>query len=346
MLPFSLAKCCKKAADLKAYHEYNCISTTHIEVEMAIINEKQDIEATMSDEDILEIVLNAEQEMIEAMEDAIAGHINPLIIKGPPGVGKSQLVEEMTILAGIISTDFISSDFSPPTSGPAYPYQLDYLQTQKGALMRGADYSVWAFVADLYANRETGLICLDDNDTILKDKNFVALLMKATEQRAVKPISYPKANSTHELQMYGVKSSFNVETPIIILTNLDMEEQIRLANEKQNDGRGMKKDYISRWEALKSRGKYIDLQMNSPRSIRVYCENKIRNVNMLTNSAWLEKTCGRSLTEEEQEVALKWIRKNQSKLKDPLDLRSYNKLASIMLRRPNWEKSAEVSLFK
>lgn len=300
----------------------------------------------MSDEDILEIVLNAEQEMVEAMEDAIAGHINPLIIKGPPGVGKSQLVEEMTIAAGIISTDLISSDFSPPDSGPAYPYQCDYLQTQKGFLMRGADYSVWAFVADLFANKDSGGICLDDNDTILKDKNFVALLMKATEQRATKPISYPKANSTHELQMYGVKSSFTVETPIIILTNLDMEEQIRLANEKQDHGKGVKKDYISRWEALISRGKYIDLQMNSPRSVRVYCENKIRSVSMLTDSAWLEKTCGRSLTEEEQEQALKWIRKNQSKLKNPLDLRTYNKLANTMLRRPNWEKSAEVSLLK
>jgi hypothetical protein len=308
---------------------------------------QQDIESTMSDEDILEIVLNAEQEMIEAMEDAIAGHINPLIIKGPPGVGKSQLVEEMTIAAGIVSTDFIASEFSPPDkdSGmPAYPYHCDYLHTNKGALMRGADYSVWAFVADLFANKEAGIICFDDNDTILKDRNAVALLMKATEQRATKPVSYPKANSTHELQMYGVKSTFNVETPIIILTNLDMEEQIRIANEKQDQGKGIKKDYIARWEALKSRGKYIDLQMNSPRSIRVYCENKIRNVKMLTNSAWLEKTCGRSLTEDEQEIALKWIRKNQAKLKEALDLRTYNKLASIMLRRDNWEKSAEVSL--
>lgn len=308
--------------------------------------ERQEQESTMSDDDILEVVLNAEQEVVEAMEDAINGHINPLIIKGPPGIGKSQLVEEMTIAAGIVSTDFLASDFTPPDSGPAYPYECQSLHQQSGALMRGADYSVWAFVADLYANRETGIICLDDNDTILKDKNFVALLMKATEQRAVKSISYPKANSTHDLQMYGVKSSFIVETPVIILTNLDMKEQIRLANEKEDSGRGLKKDYINRWEALISRGKYIDLQMNTPRSIRVYCENKIRTVNMLTDSAWLEKTCGRSLNETEQEVALKWIRSNQSKLKTPLDLRTYNKLANIMIRRTEWQKSAEVALLK
>jgi hypothetical protein len=308
---------------------------------------QQEIESTMSDEDILEIVLDAEQEVIEAVQDCIDGHILPLIIKGPPGVGKSQLIEEMTIAAGVFSTDFLSSSWSAPDkdSGmPAYPYHCDNLVKVPGALMRGADYSIWALAADLYANKDSGIICFDDNDTILRDKVAGALIMKATEQRAIKPVSYPKANSTHELQMYGVEPTFNVNTSIIILTNLDMEEQIRIANEKEKEGKGTKKDYISRWEAFISRGKYIDLQMNSPRSIRVYCENKINSVNMLTASAYLERTCGRSLTKAENKEALKWIRQNQARLSNALDLRTYNKLASIMIRRSNWQKSAEVSL--
>lgn len=305
--------------------------------------EAQERESTLSDNDILDIVLDAEQEVIEAMEDVMDGHLNPLIIRGPAGVGKSQLVEEMTIRKNIISTDFIGSTFISPEEGPSYPYHCDDIRTQPGALMRGADYAVWAFVADLFANQEQGAICLDDNDSILRDKNFCALVLKATEQRKTNLISYPKAITTHELQMYGVKSTFQVNTPIIILTNLDMQEQIRTANQKERNGKAAKKDYISRWEALESRGKYIDIQMNSPRSIRVYCENKIKTVNMLTENAWLEKTCGRSLTNDEQEQALKWVRHNQSKLKKPLDLRTYNKLASIMIRRENWIKSAEVS---
>jgi hypothetical protein len=305
-----------------------------------------EIEATLSDNDILDIVLDAEQEVVEAVQDCIDGHILPLIVKGPPGVGKSQLVEEMTIAAGIVSTDFLGSSWSAPDkdSGmPAYPYHCDNLVTVKGALMRGADYSVWALAADLYANKDGGVICLDDNDTILRDKTACALIMKATEQRAVKPVSYIKANSTHELQMYGVESTFNVNTSIIILTNLDMEEDIRIANQKQKDGTP-KKEHISRWEAFISRGKYIDLQMNSPRSIRVYCEHKIEEVKMLSDSGYLERTCGRSLTKKESAEALKWIRQNQSKLSNTLDLRTYNKLASIMIRRANWQKSAEVSL--
>jgi hypothetical protein len=304
-----------------------------------------EIEATLSDNDILDIVLDAEQEVVEAVQDCIDGHILPLIVKGPPGVGKSQLIEEMTIAAGIVSTDFIGSSWSAPDkdSGlPAYPYHCDNLVTVKGALMRGADYSVWALAADLYANKDGGVICLDDNDTILRDKTAGALIMKATEQRAVKPVSYIKANSTHELQMYGVESTFNVNTSIIILTNLDMQEEIRIANLNQKSGKA-KKDHVSRWEAFISRGKYIDLQMNSPRSIRVYCEHKIESVKMLTESAYLERTCGRSLTKKENTEALKWIRQNQSRLNKTLDLRTYNQLASIMIRRANWQKSAEVS---
>jgi hypothetical protein len=306
----------------------------------------EQIEATLSDNDILDIVLDAEQEVVEAVQDCIDGHILPLIIKGPPGVGKSQLIEEMTISAGIESTDYLSSSWSAPDKDSglsAYPYHCDNLVTVKGALMRGADYSVWALAADLYANKDRGIICLDDNDAILRDKTAGALMMKATEQRAVKPVSYIKANSTHELQMYGVEPTFNVNTSIIILTNLDMEEDIRIANQNQKLGKP-KKEHISRWEAFISRGKYIDLQMNSPRSIRVYCEHKIESVKMLTGSAYLERTCGRSLTKKENAEALKWIRQNQSRLSSTLDLRTYNKLASIMIRRANWQKSAEVSL--
>ena len=68
--------------------------------------------------------------------------------------------------------------------------------------------------------------------------------------------------STHELQMYGVEPSFRVNTPLIILTNLDMELMIQVANANKNK---IKPDHIARWEALLSRGTYIDLKMNTPR---------------------------------------------------------------------------------
>lgn len=307
-------------------------------------------ESTLSDQDILDVVLDAEQQMQEALEDVLAGLINPLIIKGPPGVGKTESVKIATRQAGIKSTDFLSSVWTKPSEDDikagmsVYPYRCDHIVKVDGALVRGSDYSKWALAADLYANREEGILCLDDNDTILQDKDAVSMIMQATEQSTERTVKYTKANSTHELQVYGVEPTFHVSTPLIILTNMDMKGMITHAN---LDKKKVKKDYITRWEALVSRGTYIDLKMNSPRSVRVFCEHKIKQVNMLTESKWLEEKFGRSLTKPEVEKCMKWIRENQIKLADPLDLRTYNKVAGIMINRANtWEQSAKVRFLK
>lgn len=308
--------------------------------------EELEKESTMSDQDILDIVLDAEQQMAEALEDVLDGLINPLIVKGPPGVGKTEAVKIATRQANIVSTDFLSSSWSKvdDESMPAYPYNCDNLVTVNGALIRGSDYSKWALAADLFANKDSGILCLDDNDSILKDKDAVSMIMQATEQSTERTVKYTKANSTHELQMYGVEPTFQVSTPLIILTNMDMKGMIAHAN---LNSKKIKPDHITRWEALVSRGTYIDLKMNSPRSVRVFCEHKVKQVKMLTESKWLEEKFGRCLTKAEAEDCMKWIRQNQAKLADPLDLRTYNKVAGIMLNRnKTWEQSAKVRFLK
>jgi len=314
---------------------------------MAIENQEE----YLSDNDILDIVLDAEQQMEEALEDVINGVINPLIIKGPPGCGKSEAVKIATRQAGIVSTDYLASSWEKPTEDeikhgtPTFPYYCTKKATVSGALIRGADYSKWALAADLYANKDSGLLCLSDNDSILKDKDAVAMIMDASEQSTERTVKYVKANSTHELQMYGVEPTFQVSTPLIILTNMDMKKMIDVAVATAN--KKPLPDHIERWRALISRGTYIDLQMNSPRSIRVFCEHKIKQTNMLTNSSWLEEKFGRSLTKEESEQCMHWIRHNQGKLADPLDLRTYNKVAGIMLNRnKTWEQSAKVRFLR
>jgi hypothetical protein len=68
---------------------------------------------------------------------------------------------------------------------------------------------------------------------------------------------------------------------------------------------------------------------------------------MLTESKWLEEKFGRALTKAEAEQCMKWIRGNQGKLADPLDLRTYNKVAGIMINRnKTWEQSAKVRFLK
>ena len=95
------------------------------------------------------------------------------------------------------------------------------------------------------------------------------------------------------------------------------------------------------------RGLYIDVGMNTPRSIRVYCEHKINKVNMLTESAWLEKQYGRCLTKKENEQVLKWVREHQGKLAQPLSLRTYNSVAGVFIKRnKTFEKSAQTRFLR
>jgi hypothetical protein len=169
------------------------------------------------------------------------------------------------------------------------------------------------------------------------------MIMAATEQRETRTISYVKANSTHELQMYGVEPTFEIQTPIIILTNLDMQGMVKYAEMQSEKTKKPVDATIKRWAAMMSRGTYIDLQMNTPRSIRVFCEHKIKATDMLTNSGYLKKNFGRSLNKKESAEVLKWVRFNQGKLAVPLDLRTYIKVAGIMIgRAATWEQSAKV----
>ena len=257
-------------------------------------------ESLLSDNDILENTLEKEQEMLEAVEDSFEGLVSPIIIKGPPGVGKTEGIKILSQQAGIKSYDTIATKYTKSEDGPAYPYEQDGpLKEIAGALIRGADYEPWALAADLYYNKDGGAVVIDDNDRILKDMTAVAMLMAATEQSAVRSVSYPKAASTHELQLRGVESSFEVNTPIIILTNIDMGLHVAYAHDKERKTGKPMVSYFKRWAALMSRGRYIDIQLNTPRSVRVFCENKIEKVKMLTKSGFLESKFGRSLTKDE-----------------------------------------------
>jgi hypothetical protein len=304
-------------------------------------------ESLLSDNDILDIVLEKEQESLEAVEDCFDGLINPVIMKGPPGTGKTEGIKILSQQMGVQSTDLIATEWTEnPKDEPTYPYTSGPHKKVDGALVRGADYAPWALAADLYGNKDSGALVLDDNDDILKDTIAVSMLMDATEQSAKKTVKYVKANTTHELKMMGVETTFEVNTPIIILSNIDMKLHVDYQQEKENNGGRPANAYIKRWAALMSRGTYVDLQMNTPRSVRVFCEEKIRKVNMLTDSEWLETKFGRSLKKNEAEDVMKWVRFNQSSLALPLDLRTYNKVAGIMLKRKDWEKSAKARLLR
>jgi hypothetical protein len=311
---------------------------------------KQDPDQFKSDQDILDEILDQYQEYEEALQDVMDGIVNPLIVRGPPGIGKSESVKISSKKAGIKSVDLVNSKFEMPVGDDVskYPYDLVHEDIVDGALIRGADYSTWSLVCDLYANKSSGLVCIDDNDEILKKPDSLAILMKATEQEVWKEVSYPKAASTHELQLRGVEPKFKVKTPLIILSNIDFDLHVRAGRLKEEEAGKPMPTYLSRWEALMmSRGKYIDLQMNSPRRVRIFCEHLIAKTKMLEKSRWLKDMFGKTLTKTQSKEVIDWVRKNQGTLKHRLDLRTYNKVAAKMLRRKKeWQKSASVDLLR
>lgn len=312
-------------------------------------------DANKNEQEILDEILDKFAELEEAVEDVMDGILNPLIVKGPPGVGKSKGIEIASKQFGVKSTDLISSTFTPWTKQEredmgigAYPWRCDYEEKINGALMRGADYGLWQLVTDLYANREDGVLCMDDNDEILRDPTVMALLQKATEQEKTNVIAYGKAASTQELQLRGVPARFETRCPVIILSNIDFHKHITHARYKESQSGKPVPGYIARWEALmESRGKYIDLAMNSPQRVRIYCEHLVKTTKMLENSEWLESRFGRALTAKQADQVIKWVRHNQPNLKTRLDLRTYNKVAAKLLRRQkNWQESARIDLVK
>ena len=148
--------------------------------------------------------------------------------------------------------------------------------------------------------------------------------------------------------MRGVEPTFKVKTPLIILSNIDFDLHVRHARMKEDETGKPMATYLSRWEALMfSRGKYIDLQMNSPRRVRIFCEHMIKTTRMLEKSQWLKDNFGKALTRTQSNEVIDWVRKNQGSLKYRLDLRTYNKVAAKMLKRnKQWQASAGVDLLR
>lgn len=319
------------------------------------VMQKIEEDSYKSDQEILNEIIDKNDELEEAVDDTIEGFTNILIAKGPPGVGKTKGMEIATKLAGITSTDMIAGEYQPWSKEEkaelgigSYPYKCLHTPKIDGALIRTGAYGKWQFVTDLYANRNEGVLVIDDNDTVLKDDEFMSLIMNATEQEAEREIAYGKAASTTELQIRGIPARFTTKTPIIILSNIDFDMHIQHENAKEEQSGKPAPGYIKRWEALMhSRGKYIDLDMNTPQRVRLWCEHLIDKTKMLEQSDWLASTVGRPCTPDEVEEVKSWIRRNQKYLKTRLDLRMYNKVASKLIRKgAKFERSAKIDFLK
>jgi hypothetical protein len=292
----------------------------------------------MSDEDIVNFSEQKFMEVAESLEELSAGEVTGLIIKGPPGIGKSWFCEEYLKQLGVTHADLLLSDYE--IDEDTKEWNCTRLQTGHGPLVRKSDSRNWSIFADLYANSNKGnVVMLDDNDDIMKDVTGLSMLMAATEHKNTKSVDFTRANFNNELRKYGVPAKFHFNGSVLILTNFDMLGEVT----KWNDGtysnrKKSKPSYITRWEALLDRCDYIDMELDHPRIVRVYLENLIRTKNMYTDGNGFNTS--RPLSAEELEVMFSWIRKNQHNLKLPLTFRTTNELAKLISRYENWTDRA------
>jgi hypothetical protein len=295
----------------------------------------------MSDGDIVDFSENKVLEMLELLEDLAEGESTGLIIKGPPGIGKSFTARNYLKQLGVRHTDYLMSDWEKDEdTGDWY---CTNLVEGDGPVVRKSDSREWSVFADLFANREQGkVVMLDDNDAIMKDVTALSILMAATEHEDYREVDFTRANFNNELRRYGVPPKFEYNGSLVILTNFDMEGEVQ----KWADGvyKGKKPAHITRWEALLDRCDYIDMELDHPRVVRVYLENLIRKKGLYTQS--LGFRAERLLTDVEIVSMFEWIRKYQMNFKLPLTFRTTNDICKLMAKYDNWQDRAVRKLCK
>lgn len=302
-----------------------------------------------SDQALLKIALDAEQEMLEKVQAVGEGYSAGLIISGPPGVGKSKTVKELLkSMNGLEHVEDVFTEQDTDKSSPTYKQWFETKRIVKpGPLTRKSKYAPWSLVRDLWRNRNPGNITvIDDNDIALMDLNFTGIIMSATEQEAEREVHYT-TKKILELECEGVPDMFSYEGGIIVLTNYNMRDCPREGDD------GFKK-YHERWRAMVSRnaGQYVDMNMDD-RTLLVFLEHRIRETEMLLDSDYLEKTHkSRGISEAQQQSVFDFVRElvSEDQLVQDLDLRVYNAIAGYVIRaegnQKQWKEMTRRNLVK
>lgn len=156
---------------------------------------------------------------------ATAMGVNPaLVISGPPGLGKSHVVEDTVNSLGLNNVQYISGRVSPPGLYKA-----------------------------LYAARfDGGLVVIDDSDSIFDNELSLNILKHATDSNKKRLISWRAEHRMVDDDGNSLPDDFDFEGSIIFITNIDFYKEAN-SNSK----------LAPHLSAIISRCLYVDLGMKT-----------------------------------------------------------------------------------
>ena len=189
-----------------------------------------DTHSTQTDEErIAEI--GQRFDILEGMTKAcLNGDIRALIVSGPPGVGKSYIVEEQIEKASL--------------------FQQVATKKPKQEVIKGSASAIGLYKKLYEYSDENCVLVLDDCDAVLFDDVSLNLLKGALDSGKNRKINW--LLESRVLKDEGIPNSFNFKGAVIFITNLkfDQVKSQRL------------KDHL---EALHSRCHYLDLTLDTQR---------------------------------------------------------------------------------
>ena len=202
-------------------------------VQAQIENNSSDKKAPTEPEVSSEVALERMIETFEILEEMITaitdGHVDGMIVFGPPGVGKSWNV--------INALNEASLDRVLQDQPPRHTVRSGYMTT------------VHLYMA-LWECREPGqILVLDDLDSVFSEPESLNLLKAALDTTGVRSLGY--AAESKVLSEKGIPNYFEFNGGVIFITNVDFEH-----------GRGKIQDHL---DAMISRCHYLDLTIDTKR---------------------------------------------------------------------------------
>lgn len=181
-----------------------------------------------TDDDIMERLRGRFNLLAEMTKAVKKGDVRALIVSGPPGVGKSQIVEDVL---------------------ERYTLLHSLGAKQKHEVIKGAMSPIGLYCKLYKFADKDNVIVFDDCDSIFTDEVSLNILKAALDSKPKRTIHWN--TDSHKLRNEGVPDQFQFEGSVIFITNI-----------KFGRSRGKIRDHM---DALESRCHYIDLTIDTER---------------------------------------------------------------------------------